>query len=259
MQVESFRAYYLENYLSVRVFVSLASISSNRHDRQRTRRYEACHSYSVILQVPSTPRSPPYSCNPHADPSLAQLPGIPRLESARLLHVDGPLALLPGDGSAASASSAAASRRGSPPTAFFYNPFDRSAGDADGGGSGGDAGAGGVGSRGGGSGNEGGRRGKAGTSSRGAGGGGGGSGSGGRRRGGRGYGAGEVELPARWAAGETGRVVARLSNPLRVALEVTSMKAVLEGGKVQAFPTTVLLPPKAEFHEVRWFICKEAS
>ena len=33
-----------------------------------------------------------------------QLSGIPRLESARLLHFEGPLALLPGDGAASLAS-----------------------------------------------------------------------------------------------------------------------------------------------------------
>lgn len=58
-------------------------------------------------------------------------------------------------------------------------------------------------------------------------------------------------MPARWVAGETGRVVARLSNPLRVPLEVESIVAVVEGARVQAFPTRVLLPPKVEFHEVR--------
>lgn len=72
----------------------------------------------------------------------------------------------------------------------------------------------------------------------------------GRRQGSAGGGLG-AEVPARWVAGETGRVVARLSNPLRVPLEVESIVAVVEGARVQAFPTRVLLPPKAEFHEVR--------
>ncbi len=49
--------------------------------------------------------------------------GVPRLESARLLHFDGSLALLPGDGAASSPEAATASQAG-PASALFYNPFD---------------------------------------------------------------------------------------------------------------------------------------
>lgn len=62
-------------------------------------------------------------------------------------------------------------------------------------------------------------------------------------------------MPARWAVGETGRVVARFSNPLSVPLEVESVRAVMDGARVQAFPTSVVLPPKAEFHEVGVCVC----
>ena len=66
-----------------------------------------------------------------------------------------------------------------------------------------------------------------------------------------------AELPARWVAGETGKVVARFSNPLRVPLELECVKAVLDGGaRVQAFPTSVVLPPEAKFHEVRCFFVR---
>lgn len=65
-----------------------------------------------------------------------------------------------------------------------------------------------------------------------------------------------AELPARWAAGEIGKVVARFSNPLRVPLELQRVEAVLDGSsRVQVFPTRVELPPKAEFYEVRdWLL-----
>lgn len=56
-----------------------------------------------------------------------QLPGIPRLESARLLHFEGPLALLPGDGvtslEACPSSSIPSSQRAAS-SSLFYNPFD---------------------------------------------------------------------------------------------------------------------------------------
>lgn len=54
-----------------------------------------------------------------------QLSGIPRLESARLLHFEGPLALLPGDGAASLASNSGSQATSS---ALFYNPFDDAAG-----------------------------------------------------------------------------------------------------------------------------------
>lgn len=61
-----------------------------------------------------------------------------------------------------------------------------------------------------------------------------------------------AELSARWVAGEIGKVVARFSNPLRVPLELQRVEAVLDGSpRVQVFPTRVVLPPKAEFYEVR--------
>lgn len=39
--------------------------------------------------------------------------------------------------------------------------------------------------------------------------------------------------------------------PFQVPLEIESITAVVDGARVQAFPTSVLLPPRAEFHEVR--------
>lgn len=54
---------------------------------------------------------------------IFKLPGIPRLESARLLHFEGPLALLSGDG-VASVGSDSQSLARTAPNALFYNPFD---------------------------------------------------------------------------------------------------------------------------------------
>lgn len=56
--------------------------------------------------------------------------GIPRLESARLLHFAGPLALLPGDGATEAATAAATAAAVAAP-ALFYNPFDDDAADDD--------------------------------------------------------------------------------------------------------------------------------
>ncbi|CAM9384308.1 unnamed protein product, partial [Ectocarpus sp. 13 AM-2016] len=60
------------------------------------------------------------------DVARVQLSGIPRLESARLLHLHGGLALLPGDGAASQAASAsqAAAAAAAASSALFYNPFE---------------------------------------------------------------------------------------------------------------------------------------
>lgn len=63
----------------------------------------------------------------------AKLSGIPRLESARLLHLHGGLALLPGDGAASQAASAsqAAAAAAAASSALFYNPFEEAVGGMD--------------------------------------------------------------------------------------------------------------------------------
>lgn len=57
--------------------------------------------------------------------------GVPRLESARLIHFEGPLALLPGDGATTLESNypsaqAAATQAAATRSALFYNPFEDS-------------------------------------------------------------------------------------------------------------------------------------
>ncbi|CAM9752304.1 unnamed protein product, partial [Ectocarpus sp. 8 AP-2014] len=67
------------------------------------------------------------------DVARVQLSGIPRLESARLLHLHGGLALLPGDGAASQAASAsqAAAAAAAASSALFYNPFEEAVGGMD--------------------------------------------------------------------------------------------------------------------------------